>query len=259
MDKLPTATPTLAAALVAAQMESRGVQKDKKNEFHRYNYVSTEALILEAQGSLHAHGLALHPAMTELVTITASGSAVVPPEKGQAFVTEPYTVIVLRRTWRLTHASGEYMEWGQDWPIVPERGRPLDKATAAADTASLGYTLRDLLLLARVEKGTDLDDNSRDEPKREERTPAPRKQAPTQASKEHHPSWKDAQAGFCAALAELGVKYDVAADYCEANDRPRPSSMDDATRARFLAAVKANTGGTRDRILAFGESTGGAK
>lgn len=251
------AAPTLAAALVLAQMESRGVHKDKKNEFHRYNYVSTEALIMEAQGCLHAHGLALHPGGSQLVTITASGSAVVPQEKGQAFDAQPYTVLILRRTWHLTHAGGEVLEWSQDWPIVPERGRPLDKATAAADTASLGYTLRDLLLLARVEKGTDLDDDSRDDGRRDP-APPPRSAAkppPSTEKRPHDPSWESARAGFCAALGELGLSYDAVADWCEAMHKPRPSEMPSDQRGKLLAALQANTSGMLDNARRFAGNT----
>lgn len=250
------AAPTLAAALVLAQMESRGVHKDKKNEFHRYNYVSTEALIMEAQGCLHAHGLALHPGGSQLVTITASGSAVVPQEKGQAFDAQPYTVLILRRTWRLTHAGGEVLEWSQDWPIVPERGRPLDKATAAADTASLGYTLRDLLLLARVEKGTDLDDNSRDAeppPQRQQR-PIVKPSAPN-GKAPHDPSWEAARPGFCAELGKIGLSYDAVADWCEAMSKPRPSGMPADQRGKLLAALVANTRGMLDSARRFAENT----
>lgn len=237
---------TLSAALVAAQMESRGVHKDKKNDFHRYNYASTEALILEAQGSLHAHGLALHPVSSELVAIAASGGALNPPDKGAAFVVELYTVLVLRRRWRLTHTSGECIEWGQDWPVVPERGRPLDKATAAADTASLGYTLRDLLLLARVEKGTDLDDDSRDaEPKR-------RREAPADAAvrrEEHHPSWGAAQAAFFVRLKELGFDYErEIKPFCEHLNRPKPSQMTPEDRTKLLDFV---AGPGRERLMRF--------
>jgi hypothetical protein len=39
------------------------------------------------------------------------------------------------------------------WPVTLERGRPLDKAVAIASTSSLGYLLRDLLLMARVDPG----------------------------------------------------------------------------------------------------------
>lgn len=239
-------TPKLAAALVAAQMESRGVTKDKKNDFHRYNYASTETLIIEAQGSLHSHGLALHPANSEIVAVAASGGAVIPPDKGQSFPLDLCTVLILRRRWRLTHTSGEAIEWGQDWPIVPERGRPLDKATAAADTASLGYTLRDLLLLARVEKGTDLDDDSRDEPRRKKESPA----EADERRETHHPSWASEQPAFFAKLKELGVNYEKELKpFCAALRRPKPSEMEPKARAALLTYLGTEAG--KQKLLGF--------
>jgi len=42
------------------------------------------------------------------------------------------------------------------WPVVPDRGRPPDKALASALTTSLAYLLRDLLLMPRVDPADDL-------------------------------------------------------------------------------------------------------
>lgn len=265
-DQNPNASGALSSALVKAQMESRGVTKDKANDFHRYRYASTEALILEAQGSLHAHGLALHPVGSEIVAVAGSIGVIIPPEKNQTATSDLLTLLILRRRWRLTHSSGESMEWGQDWPIIPERGRPFDKATAAADTASLGYTLRDLLLLARVEKGTDLDDNDRDErppqdqrrgdgnpfnaatprnndrqPQREpERRPVPPAQSSTEPA--HDPSWEADKAAFCARLSEMGLNYATAVAVCVDAKRPRPSAMTTENRKKLIAWLGTDTG-----------------
>ena len=53
-------------------------------------------------------------------------------------------------------------------PIIPDKGRPMDKAVATARTYALGYMLRDLLLLPRVEPSADVDarDDRGHEPKR---------------------------------------------------------------------------------------------
>jgi hypothetical protein len=70
--------------------------------------------------------------------------------------------VIIRREDALLHdASDEVRLIMTEWPVIPEPGRPFDKARAAADTASLGYVLRNLLLLPRVEKGTGLDDDDR--------------------------------------------------------------------------------------------------
>jgi hypothetical protein len=70
---------------------------------------------------------------------------------------------VLVRRYRITHSGGHFEDAVQQWPVVPEKGRPVDKAVASADTASLSYFFRNLLLLPRVEAGSDLDDDSRDQ------------------------------------------------------------------------------------------------
>ena len=67
-----------------------------------------------------------------------------------------------------------------DWPIIPEKGRPWDKAHAGALTSSLAYFLRDLLLMPRVEEGTDMDSGDRDR-KRQQNTTAPAKTQPTRS------------------------------------------------------------------------------
>jgi hypothetical protein len=56
----------------------------------------------------------------------------------------------------LLHTSGERMEITIAWPVVPDRGRPLDKAVASAATTSLSYLLRDLLLMPRVDEADDI-------------------------------------------------------------------------------------------------------
>lgn len=259
MQDSPANLQKLSEALVKAQMESRGVTKDKANDFHRYRYASTEALILEAQGCLHTHGLALHPVGSEIVAVAGSVGVIIPPDKNQAASADLLTLLILRRRWRLTHSSGEAMEWGQDWPIIPERGRPFDKATAAADTASLGYTLRDLLLLARVEKGTDLDDDERDAkpqdrqparqgnpfdgaPPRDNVRPPPRDPTPRAPANQpaaptdegHDPSWQADRAAFCARLGELGVNYDTVKAVTASINKPKPSQMNTAQRKALV-------------------------
>src|SRR5258707_6928030 len=49
-------------------------------------------------------------------------------------------------------------------PIVEDKSRPMDKAVATALTYNLGYTLRGLLLLPRVEDEVDQRDDRKYEP-----------------------------------------------------------------------------------------------
>ena len=65
----------------------------------------------------------------------------------------------------------------------------------------------------------------------------------------HHPSWEGDRARFCAALGEMGVKYDDLADYLHQRGRKRPSRITTKDREQVLkwlsdgAAQKVNGGG----------------
>lgn len=134
------ATPplgSLAAALSTAQQRCRGVPKDATNSYHRYKYASAEAVIAEAKAALADSGLALVPTSQAVV------------EKGQ-------DRFELMRSFLLLHSSGESLPISVEWPIIVEKGRPLDKATAIGTTLSLAYLLRDLLLMPRVDPEDDL-------------------------------------------------------------------------------------------------------
>lgn len=231
----------LAAALALAISSAGAVEKDAANTFHRYRYASAEAVIAEARGALAAHGLALVP--------TASGVDWVggdSPPHGW-----------LARTWTLVHAGGGSMPLQQRWPIVVERGRPPDKAVAAADTAGLAYMLRDLLLLPRVEEGTGLDDDSRDRPQERPRArqkPQERSQpraepeappaAPGQQEGSHHASWARDRAHFCGAVSDLGFKPEDVFDFVQQTGRSglRPSGMDQTLRTQTLAYIETAKG-----------------
>jgi hypothetical protein len=65
-------------------------------------------------------------------------------------------------------ASGEVETYHYSFPAIPEKGRPLDKAVAASLTSSMGYWLRDLLLLPR---GNELSMDNRDDRKYEPEPP----------------------------------------------------------------------------------------
>lgn len=143
----------LAAALAQAQARARAVEKDAQNTFHRYAYASAEAILGEAKHALEGTGLALVP---QNDSVAAS-----PAAEGQP------VSWVLTRGLLLVHSSGESIYLTTSWPIVPDKGRPLDKAVASARTTSLAYLLRDLLLMPRVAEGEDMDHASRDD-RREE-------------------------------------------------------------------------------------------
>lgn len=176
----------LAAALAAAQKKCQAVVQDKKNTFHGYRYASAEAIITEAREALSDTGLSLLPLRQ---SIDGGG-------------TDRYE---LQRTFLLLHTSGERMPLYVAWPVVPEKGRPLDKAAAIADTLSLSYLLRDLLLMPRIDEKDDA--NARDDRQAEPAQPREPEPAPEQPTKPaaKRPSEADLVMKRDRLLVQLGV------------------------------------------------------
>lgn len=139
---------SLAAALVAAQAAASGVEKGSKNQHQGYKYASSEAIIEEARDALASAGLA----------VVRTSSSVVWSESAPDAKQRVGLVMVV---YRLIHVSGEHIDMQAETPAVVAAGRPEDKAVATALTYSLGYFLRDLLLLPRVEEHAEVD--SRDD------------------------------------------------------------------------------------------------
>ncbi len=127
-------------ALVKAQAQVRAVGKDGNNQHHRYRYTSAEALIDAATAWMAAAGMAL----------VQCGWRSVPPElTGMPDRLEvTYVVTAGGALWVMPVVST---------PILPEKGRPWDKAEATALTYNLGYTLRGLLKIPRVDTDDDVD------------------------------------------------------------------------------------------------------
>ncbi len=133
-----TYPPKLATALAAAQQRCQGAPLDRKNTHHGYWYSSAEAVIAAAKAALADSGLS--PVMTA--------------PRMQALST--MGVYEMTRKVGLAHSSGEFVSFGTiQWPFAPEKGRPIEKAYAAAITTALAYWLRDLLLMPRSDPADD--------------------------------------------------------------------------------------------------------
>lgn len=131
----------LYKALVAAQRAAGSVGKGAWNDYHKYKYASAEAVIEEARHALNDAGLALmhvgwvsHPAI--------AGD-------------HPHPRVEVH--YRLLHEDGVALDFKASSYVIPEKGRPPDKAEAGALTTNLSYVLRTLLLLPREEEGTSPD------------------------------------------------------------------------------------------------------
>jgi hypothetical protein len=146
----PAAAGTkVRAALIAAQAAAQAVAKEGRNDWHGYNYATAESVFAEAKMVLAAQGLGLQCVKREI------GPPIGRDNDGVA--------ATITKQWKVIHASGEeivYPEW--KWPVVPERGRPFDKAIAAAETVCRHYFTLDLLQISRTEGGVDMDDPARD-------------------------------------------------------------------------------------------------
>ncbi len=130
--KMPAA---VAAALVAAQRKTKALAKEGENKHHGYRYTTAEQLIDEGRATLAEAGLALF----------AAGWYFAPAEsRGEK---SPVGRVCV--TYELVHTGGESYSWEASTPVIPEKGRPEDKAEFASLTANLGYTIRGLLLIPR--------------------------------------------------------------------------------------------------------------
>lgn len=130
-------TGNLAASLSTARDRCKPAEKDARNAYHNYTYASAEEIITVANAAMDKTGLALISVNDEMKQAPSG--------------------FVLDRTWILCHSSGEQVSLRtQGWPVIPDKGRPLDKALAAALTTSLAYRLRDLLQIPRVSPDDDI-------------------------------------------------------------------------------------------------------
>lgn len=129
----------LYRALNAAQTDARALEKTSKNEFASYMYASAEAVIAESRHALSKNGLAF-----DCVSSTIQFREGIP-------------VPLLVSIYELQHISGAMKTYTSEMPIVEGKGKPADKSNCTARTYDLGYVLRSILLLPRVEKGSEVD------------------------------------------------------------------------------------------------------
>lgn len=138
----------IMAALVQAQRAVAGVEKNARNDFAGYDYVSADGMVRQLRKALLDAGLAFFRSGWHL-----EGAKVV-----SEFV--------------LSHpASGSHKVMKAEMPVFEAKGRPMDKAVLGALTTSLSYVLRDLLLVPRVDE-LEIDNRPSDEPIRTPAAPA---------------------------------------------------------------------------------------
>jgi hypothetical protein len=160
----------LAEALATARERCKAVAKSSENTFHKYKYASADAIIAEATEAMNSTGLSLVP-LSKRLRAVAMGS---------------FAYHELEQRLLLIHPSGESVPLEINWPVCPDKGRPLDKAMAIADTSSLAYLLRDLLLMPRVNPQDEM--HARDDRPAPEAPPAAEPSPPAASSTPAAPS-----------------------------------------------------------------------
>lgn len=161
-----TATPVdashangaLFAALAKAQEQAQTVKKEGRNTQGRYLYAEADDMIAAGREARRGTGLSL-------LTTWALEEASTPGEYGNQWVSHRVAV-----HWVLAHSDGGYLTGAAYVDAVASRGRPPDKAIAAALTYAEGFVERGLMRLDRDENPEDVD-------QRQEPTQAPRQQA----------------------------------------------------------------------------------
>ena len=139
----------LSEALLNAQRSVAGVEKNARNDFAKYDYVSADGMVGQLRNALLDNGL--------VFSRTSWG------------IVEDRVVSVFD----LTHVeSGETQRSEAAMPIVETKGRPADKAVLGALTTCLSYVLRDLLLVPRVDE-LEIDNRANDDVVARKRVPAP--------------------------------------------------------------------------------------
>jgi len=120
---------TWESALVAAQLKMKGVAKDSTNTFHQFKYASADDVIAASRVALNGEGLAV--VRSWKITVNELG----------VWVDSDFVLV---------HEGGTTTTFSAcSFPALEGKGRPLDRAIAISLTSSLGYFLRDLLLIPK--------------------------------------------------------------------------------------------------------------
>ena len=212
---------SLAAALVAAQQQAQAVAKSSENTFHRYKYASAEALIAEAREALANHGLAVMPLEWAVVPVTDIAGVA-------------SKVVV---TYLLLHEAGASVTAKCETSILPEKGRPQDKAEATALTYNLGYYLRGLLLLPREDPALSVDgrDDRHDSNPKSSPTGSPNSAQSSPKASSSKPAAQPTEYSVAAAISDIQAASSVA-DLGAIRAKAKAAGLvDESVRAAYAA------------------------
>lgn len=155
------ANGALFAALAKAQENARTVKKEGRNTQARYLYATADDMIAAGRKAREGTGLSL------LTTWTVEPSDT-PGEYGNQWVCGRVAI-----HWVLCHTEGGWLSGTAYVDAIGSRGRPPDKAIAAALTYGEGFVERGLMRFDRDENPEDVDQREELE-RREARQERPR-------------------------------------------------------------------------------------
>jgi hypothetical protein len=122
----------LRLAILEAQRAVNAVGKNSTNAFHKYDYASAEHMLVESKRALLESGVQVDRGTYTLYELSGN--------------------LICKMEMELAHPeSGERETKWIEYPVIPDKGRPLDKALNSALTTSMAYWLRDLLLIPRLD------------------------------------------------------------------------------------------------------------
>lgn len=211
----------LVKALHRAQKRVTAIGKHSRNDQQKYDYTSSEDMVGICGTALAEEGLVVRRTAynvgdwSEQSLRTRNGEST-------------YIVAPVSMRFTIAHVDGGVMEDVATFPAVQSGGRPADKAVAAALTASLGFYLRDLLMVSRGRDVYDIEARKEDideapwSPQRQGQPPAqakrgPSQRAPQQQASESVPAWVHPR---CADLHQLAVERGARFDGLEKSQAP---------------------------------------
>lgn len=145
IDLPETLPPEIAEGLAIAQAKATTVESDGYNAHHKYHYPTIAAIACRARQAMDAGGLFL----------TRISAQLVPMPK---WLGNTGAAAMVECRYILGHKSGQRLPIIRvSAPVIPERGRPLDKATAGAITLAHRYLLAGLFNMGWQDPSEDPD------------------------------------------------------------------------------------------------------
>lgn len=205
----------LATALAKAQASMGPAIKGAKNPHFRSSYADLSSVVEAIREPFTSNGLAWVQAPsldadTGLVTVTT----------------------------RIIHSSGQWVE--ASVAAMPGRGKA-DLSPQAVGSAVTYLRRYGLQALAGVPSADDDGEAAmgRGRPEHRQGASTPKYTEIHSKRLPAHGRWSDTErARFCARLGELGLEYDVVAEFCQAKGRPRPSVMGEDRRKQLLTYLE---------------------